>query len=138
MAHAQGLAVLPYFALANGFLGAACGGAPMPGTTPAASGRPRHLSRRGHRVLAALDEIAFAHGVQPATIALAWLLAKPTVVAPVVSATTARPGRGAHRRGIRRTAALRDSSNSTARRPDATRRAAPGAATYPAGARPVA
>ena len=47
----------------------------------------RHLGRRGHRVLTAVDEIAFAHGVQPATIALAWLLAKPTVVAPVASAT---------------------------------------------------
>ena len=38
-------------------------------------------------MLAALDAVAFAHGVQPATIALAWLLAKPTVAAPVVSAT---------------------------------------------------
>jgi aryl-alcohol dehydrogenase-like predicted oxidoreductase len=38
-------------------------------------------------VLTALDEIAFAHGAQPATIALAWLLAKPTVAAPVASAT---------------------------------------------------
>ena len=38
-------------------------------------------------MLTAIDEIAFARGVAPATIALAWLLAKPTVVAPVVSAS---------------------------------------------------
>ena len=33
------------------------------------------------------SKLAFAHGVQPATIALAWLLARPTVAAPVASAT---------------------------------------------------
>jgi aryl-alcohol dehydrogenase-like predicted oxidoreductase len=38
-------------------------------------------------VLAVLDEIAATHAAAPATIALAWLLAKPTVVAPVASAT---------------------------------------------------
>ena len=87
VAHAQGLAVLPYFALANGFLGGQVRRRSEVRRDARGERLARHLSRRGHRVLSALDEIAFAHGVQPATIALAWLLAKPTVAAPVVSAT---------------------------------------------------
>lgn len=87
VAHAQGLAVLPYFALANGFLGGQVRRRSELRRDARGERVARHLNRRGHRVLAALDEIAFAHGVQPATIALAWLLAKPTVVAPVASAT---------------------------------------------------
>ncbi len=87
VAHAQGLAVLPYFALANGFLGGQVRRRSEVRRDARGERLARHLGRRGHRVLAALDEIAFAHGVQPATIALAWLLAKPTVAAPVASAT---------------------------------------------------
>jgi aryl-alcohol dehydrogenase-like predicted oxidoreductase len=87
VAHAQGLAVLPYFALANGFLGGQVRRRSEVRRDARGERLARHLGRRGHRVLTALDEIAFAHGVQPATIALAWLLAKPTVAAPVVSAT---------------------------------------------------
>lgn len=87
VAHAQGLAVLPYFALANGFLGGQVRRRSEVRRDARGERLARHLNRRGHRVLAALDGIAFAHGVQPATIALAWLLAKPTIVAPVASAT---------------------------------------------------
>jgi aryl-alcohol dehydrogenase-like predicted oxidoreductase len=47
----------------------------------------KYLNRRGLRVLTALDEIAEAHSTSIGTIALAWLLAKPGVVAPVASAS---------------------------------------------------
>ena len=87
VAHAQGLAVLPYFGLANGFLGGQVRHRSDVRHDARGARQARHLGRRGHRVLTVVDEIAFAHGVQPATIALAWLLAKPTVVAPVVSAS---------------------------------------------------
>ncbi|HET6671973.1 MAG TPA: aldo/keto reductase [Agromyces sp.] len=87
VARAQGLGVLPYFALANGFLGGQVRRRAEVRHDARGARLARHLGRRGHRVLAALDEIAFAHGVAPATIALAWLLAKPTIVAPVASAT---------------------------------------------------
>ncbi|WP_244284246.1 aldo/keto reductase [Agromyces badenianii] len=87
VAHAQGLAVMPYFGLANGFLGGQVRRRADVRHDARGERQARHLGRRGHRVLAAVDEVAFAHGVQPATIALAWLLAKPTVVAPVVSAS---------------------------------------------------
>jgi aryl-alcohol dehydrogenase-like predicted oxidoreductase len=47
-----------------------------------------HLNRRGLRVLHVLDRIAASHGVAVATVALAWLLTKPNVVAPVASASS--------------------------------------------------
>ena len=51
--------------------------------------RCEHLdSERGPRVLAALDEIAAAHEAPVATVALAWLAARPTVAAPIASART--------------------------------------------------
>ncbi|MGQ4389817.1 aldo/keto reductase [Streptomyces sp. SAS_270] len=83
-----GLAAVPYYALASGFLT----GKYRPGATvdsPRAAGAGKHLrSERGLRVLAALDAVAEAHGVPVATVALAWLAAQPTVVAPISSART--------------------------------------------------
>jgi len=85
----RGLACAPYFALAMGFLT----GKYRPGgddvDSPRAGGASRYLqSGRGERVLAALDEAAGAHGVPVASVALAWLLAQPGVVAPIASART--------------------------------------------------
>jgi len=83
-----GLAAVPYYALAAGFLT----GKYRPGTdvdSPRAAGAGKHLrSERGLRVLAALDTVAAAHDVPVATVALAWLAARPTVVAPIASART--------------------------------------------------
>ncbi|CQR63229.1 aldo/keto reductase [Streptomyces leeuwenhoekii] len=88
VAERAGLAAVPYFALAAGFLT----GKYRPGTTvdsARAEGAARHLgSERGQRVLTALDEIAQAHGAPVATVALAWLAAQPTVAAPIASART--------------------------------------------------
>lgn len=83
VAHAQGLGVLPYFALANGFLGGHVRHRSEVRHDARGAQLAQHLGRRGHRVLAALDEIAFARDIQPATVAIAWLLSRPTVVAPV-------------------------------------------------------
>jgi hypothetical protein len=49
---------------------------------------PRYMNERGMRILAALDEVAGAKGVEPAAIALAWLMHKPAVTAPIASATS--------------------------------------------------
>ncbi|MDX2706695.1 aldo/keto reductase [Streptomyces sp. PA03-6a] len=85
---AHGLASVPYFGLARGFLT----GKYRPGVavdSPRAEGAGAYLeSERGPRVLAALDEVAAAHGVEPASVALAWLRTRPTVVAPIASART--------------------------------------------------
>ncbi|WP_395243463.1 aldo/keto reductase [Agromyces sp. MMS24-K17] len=83
VAHAQGLSVLPYFALANGFLAGRVRRRAEVAHDARGARLARHLGRRGARVLAALDDIAFRRGVEPATVAIAWLQAKPTVVAPV-------------------------------------------------------
>ncbi|MGC0383596.1 aldo/keto reductase [Streptomyces sp. SAI-129] len=88
LAEQAGLAAVPYYALAAGFLT----GKYRPGTavdSPRAGGAAKHLeSERGRRALAALDEIAEAHGAPVATVALAWLAAQPTVAAPIASART--------------------------------------------------
>ncbi|MEU6486158.1 aldo/keto reductase [Streptomyces sp. NPDC046887] len=84
----DGLAAVPYYALASGFLT----GKYRPGTevdSARAGGAAKHLeSDRGRTVLAALDQVAEAHGAEPATVALAWLAAQPTVAAPIASART--------------------------------------------------
>ncbi|MFC8221942.1 aldo/keto reductase [Streptomyces sp. NPDC057362] len=88
LAERAGLAAVPYYALAAGFLT----GKYRPGTavdSPRAGGAAKHLeTERGRRVLAALDEIADAHDVPVATVALAWLAGRPTVAAPIASART--------------------------------------------------
>jgi aryl-alcohol dehydrogenase-like predicted oxidoreductase len=83
----EGLSSIPYFALASGFLT----GKYRPGATvqsQRAQSAGAYLTEKGIKVLAALDEIASAHNAALATIALAWLAAQPTVVAPIASART--------------------------------------------------
>jgi aryl-alcohol dehydrogenase-like predicted oxidoreductase len=46
------------------------------------------LNPKGRRILAALDEVAAAHRVNPAAVALAWLIARPSITAPIASATS--------------------------------------------------
>ena len=58
-------------------------------TSVRAEGATGYLDERGIAVLASLDAISAAHGSTQAAVALAWLLAQPTVVAPVASARTA-------------------------------------------------
>ncbi|MFI7408031.1 aldo/keto reductase [Streptomyces sp. NPDC049627] len=88
LAEREGLAAVPYYALASGFLT----GKYRAGTTvgsPRAQGAGRYLeTERGRNVLAALDEIAQTHEVPVATVALAWLASRPTVAAPIASART--------------------------------------------------
>ncbi|MEU6258814.1 aldo/keto reductase [Streptomyces sp. NPDC047043] len=89
LAARYGLAAVPYFALASGFLT----GKYRPGTTVegarAQAGAGKHLeTERGRKVLAALDEVAGSRAVPVATVALAWLAAQPTVAAPIASART--------------------------------------------------
>jgi len=82
----EGLACVPYWSLAMGFLtGKYRPGAPE-GTSPRAKGASKYLDKRGVAVLEALDEVAAAHDAPVAAVALAWLLAQPTVAAPIASA----------------------------------------------------
>lgn len=90
VARALGLAVTPYFSLASGFLTGKYRTAEDLRNKPRAGMVQRYLDERGRRILAALDEVAEACGATPAMVALAWLLAQPTVTAPIVSATNGR------------------------------------------------
>jgi aryl-alcohol dehydrogenase-like predicted oxidoreductase len=88
LAAEAGLGVLPYSALASGFLaGKYRSAADQPGAArqPAAA---RYLTPAGEKVLAALDAVAAGHAVEPATVALAWLRTRPQVAAPLASART--------------------------------------------------
>jgi aryl-alcohol dehydrogenase-like predicted oxidoreductase len=77
----EGLGVLPYFALARGFLTGKYRSADGDAPSPRAGEARAYLDDRGRRVLAALDEVAAAHDA-----AVAWLAAQPSVVAPIASA----------------------------------------------------
>ncbi|QIZ97605.1 aldo/keto reductase [Leifsonia sp. PS1209] len=87
LAERENLGVVPYFALAAGFLT----GKYRDGVTvdsARAAGASKYLDDRGRAVLDALDSVAAAHDVSVASVALAWLAAQPTVVAPIASART--------------------------------------------------
>ena len=86
-AQRHGLGVLPYWALAKGFLtGKYRDDAVVDSPRAAAAGE--YLDDRGRRVLAELDAVAAAHDVPVASVALAWLREQPTVAAPIASART--------------------------------------------------
>lgn len=86
----ENIGVVSYYALASGFLtgkyrdkndlskSAARGGAVA-----------KYLNPHGLRILGALDDVASAHRATPAQIALAWLMARPGITAPIASATSA-------------------------------------------------
>ena len=82
----QRIGVIPYFGLAGGFLtGKYRSEDDVKG---ARAGMVKGmLNPRGHRILAALDEVSSQIGATPAQVALAWLMAKPAVTAPIASAT---------------------------------------------------
>jgi aryl-alcohol dehydrogenase-like predicted oxidoreductase len=85
----HGLACLPYFALARGFLTGKYRRDGAEVDSPRAAGvREAYFNERGFAVLDALDEIAAAHETSVAAVSLAWLLAQPTVLAPIASATS--------------------------------------------------
>ncbi|MCU1677775.1 MAG: alcohol dehydrogenase [Frankiales bacterium] len=82
----HGLGVVPYYALAGGFLtGKYRTAADLEGKDRGATVR-RYWSDAGLAAVAALDEIAKDHGVAPSTVALAWLQHRPGVAAPIASA----------------------------------------------------
>jgi aryl-alcohol dehydrogenase-like predicted oxidoreductase len=84
VAASRNLGVLPYFALAKGFLT----GKYRAGETvdsPRAKGAAAYVGEKGDRVLAALAQVADAHGVPVPAVALRWLADQPTVVAPIAS-----------------------------------------------------
>lgn len=85
---AEGLSTFPYFGLAGGFLTGKYRSKDDAGKSMRGAGALSYLDARGERVLAALDEVAAAHGAPVASVSLAWLAVQPTVAAPIASART--------------------------------------------------
>ena len=84
------LGVVCYYALASGFLTGKYRSEADLGKSAARGGSvQKYLNARGLRVLTALDSIAAAHRATPAQVALAWLIARPSITAPIASATSA-------------------------------------------------
>jgi len=85
----HGLACIPYFGLARGFLTGKYRRDGADVESPRAAGvRESYFNERGFAVLDALDQIAAAHETSDAAVALAWLRVQPTVLAPIASATS--------------------------------------------------
>ncbi|OOG49591.1 aldo/keto reductase [Rhodanobacter sp. C01] len=86
---AEHIGVISYYALASGFLsGKYRSEADLAKSNARGGAVKKYLNPHGLQVLAALDAIAAAHHATPAQVALAWLIARPGLTAPIVSATS--------------------------------------------------
>lgn len=84
----NGLGVICYFSLASGFLTGKYRSIGDLSKSPRGLRVKKYLNARGLRILDALDEVAQQHGATPTQVALAWLMARPSITAPIASATS--------------------------------------------------
>lgn len=84
----HGLGVITYFSLASGFLTGKYRSEADLAKSPRGQGIKKYLNERGQRILAALDRAAERHRATQAQVALAWLMARPGITAPIASATS--------------------------------------------------
>jgi aryl-alcohol dehydrogenase-like predicted oxidoreductase len=80
--------VIPYFSLASGFLTGKYRTDADLSQSKRGKGVKKYLNDRGMKILVALDQAAAKHASTPARVALAWLMARPSITAPIASATT--------------------------------------------------
>ena len=85
---AEGLGVIPYYSLASGFLSGKYRSKADLGKSVRGERVGNYLNERGMRILQALDTVAAEQRAQPAEIALAWLIGREGVTAPIASATS--------------------------------------------------
>jgi aryl-alcohol dehydrogenase-like predicted oxidoreductase len=83
----NGISVITYFSLASGFLTGKYRTEHDLGKSTRGQGIKKYFTERGFRILRALDTISAEHNVTNASIALAWLMSRPAVAAPIASAT---------------------------------------------------
>ncbi|MBL6456488.1 aldo/keto reductase [Belnapia sp. T6] len=88
LCQAEGIGVINYYALAAGFLSGKYRSEADYGKSKRGANMGKYLTPRGLKVLAALDAVAGEVAATPAQVAIAWLLAKPVVTAPIASATS--------------------------------------------------
>lgn len=81
--------VIGYYSLASGFLSGKYRSEADLAKSAVRGGKVKHyLNERGLRILAALDQVSAGHAAKPSQVALAWLIARPGITAPIVSATS--------------------------------------------------
>jgi aryl-alcohol dehydrogenase-like predicted oxidoreductase len=89
LARKEGLGVIPYFSLGSGFLTGKYRSASDADKSKRGEGVvEKYFNERGFRILAALDQVAQSHHSTPGKVALAWLIARPSITAPIASATS--------------------------------------------------
>lgn len=105
----EGIGVVTYFSLASGFLTGKYRSKGDLGQSKRGGGVAKYLTPRGEAILTALDEVSGRHATKPAEVALAWLIGREGVTAPIASAT-----RVAHVESFARAASLSLSSEDLA------------------------
>jgi len=84
----RNIGVISYYSLASGFLSGKYRSENDLSKSSRGQGVKKFMNPRGFKILAALDKVAAEYDVTPATIALAWVMARPGITAPIASATT--------------------------------------------------
>jgi aryl-alcohol dehydrogenase (NADP+) len=84
----EGVSLLPYYGLASGYLTGKYRSEADKAKSPRGGRMDKYMAGKGRAVLAALDEISARHNATPAQVALAWIMAKPAIAAPIASATS--------------------------------------------------
>ena len=85
----QQIAVIPYSSLASGFLsGKYRAGQDLPSTARASGVQKNYMNDRGFAVMAAVEKVASKVGATPAQVALSWMVHRPSITAPIASATS--------------------------------------------------
>jgi len=84
----EGLGVVTYYSLASGFLSGKYRSKDDLAQSKRGQGVAKYLNARGDAILDALDAVSARHGAKPAEVALAWLIAREGVTAPIASATS--------------------------------------------------
>jgi aryl-alcohol dehydrogenase-like predicted oxidoreductase len=84
----EGIGVINYFPLASGFLTGKYRSESDVEKSSRARMVKKYLNERGFKILQALDQVAKKYDATPARVSLAWLLARPSITAPIVSATS--------------------------------------------------
>ncbi|SHG19408.1 aldo/keto reductase [Pedobacter caeni] len=82
------LGVINYYALASGFLTGKYRSEADLNKSQRGGGIKQYLNPRGFKILKALDEVSEQYNASPASVALAWLIARPSVTAPIASVTS--------------------------------------------------
>jgi aryl-alcohol dehydrogenase-like predicted oxidoreductase len=82
------LGVIPYYGLASGFLTGKYRSQDDLKKSPRGQSTKKYLNDRGFRILQALDQVAERYQTKPAQVALAWLMARKSITAPIASATS--------------------------------------------------